>query len=171
MVLGMSLAAFTLLHVLISLVGIAAGIPLVYGLLSAKKLPGWTLLFLVATVLTSVTGFLFPFEKVLPSHLFGVLSLILLAIAIFALYSKQLAGPWRWVYVVTALTSLYLNVFVGIVQSFLKVAPLHTLAPTGTELPFASAQAVLLALFVWIGVLAVKRFHLAPLMPTARRSA
>jgi hypothetical protein len=171
MILGMSLAAFTLLHVIISLIGIVSGIPVVYGLLSSKPLPGWTALFLATTILTSVTGFFFPVDSIKPSHIFGVISLVVLALALLALYSYKLAGAWRKVYVVTALLALYLNSFVLIVQSFLKAPFLHALAPTGTELPFASAQGVLLVLFVWLGVLAVKKFHVTPLMPNAGHSA
>jgi len=171
MILGMSIAAFTLLHVIISLVGIAAGVPVVYGLLAAKKLPGWTALFLASTVLTSVTGFFFPFKAFGPAHIVGTISLALLTVAILALYLYKLAGAWRWVYVVTAHASLYLNVFIGVTQAFQKIPALQALAPTGTEVPFASAQAAVLALFIWIGVLAVKRFHVAPLTPPVRRSA
>ena len=171
MVLGMSIAAFTMLHVVISLIGIAAGIPVVYGMLSSKKLPGWTALFLVTTILTSVTGFFFPVDSLKPSHVFGILSLVLLTLACIGLYGRKLAGAWRWIYIVSALTAFYLNVFVGIVQSFLKVSFLNVLAPTGTELPFASAQAVLLVVFIWIGVLAVRKFHVASFMPSGHRSA
>jgi hypothetical protein len=171
MILGMSIAAFTWLHVIISLIGIVAGIPVVYGLLSSKKLPGWTALFFATTILTSMTGFFFPVDGVKPSHVVGVISLVDLAVALLALYVYGLVGAWRWIYVVTALVGFYLNSFVLVAQSFLKVPFLNALAPTGTELPFASSQAALLALFVWLGVLAVKRFHKTPLMPSARHSA
>jgi hypothetical protein len=171
MILGMSVPAFTLLHVIISLIGIAAGVPVTYGLLSAKKLPGWTALFLVSTILTSVTGFFFHSKAFGPPHIVGVISLVLLGVALVALYGNKLAGSWRWIYVVTALTAFYLNVFVGVVQSFQKIPFLNALAPTGTELPFASAQAAVLALFIWIGVLAVKRFHVEPIISNVRRSA
>jgi hypothetical protein len=168
MVLGMSLANFTLLHVLISLVGVAAGLIAAAGLLLSKPLPGWTALFLATTILTSVTGFFFPFEKLLPSHIIGILSLVLLAIACLALYGKKLFGAWRWIYVVTAMLSLYLNVFVLIIQSFLKIGPLHALAPSvpPSEPPFAIVQGIVLLAFIVAGVVALKKFHPAPLNPT-----
>lgn len=159
MVLGMSLATFTLLHVGISLIGIATGFVAVYGMLNADRLAAWTAVFLATTVLTSVTGFLFPFEKLLPSHIFGIISLPLLAVAILGLYAFRLAGPWRWIYVVTALVALYLNTFVAVVQAFLKIPPISALAPTQSEPPFLIAQLLLLAIFVGLGVLAVRRFR------------
>ena len=159
MVLGMSLAAFTQLHVILSLVGIGAGIVVLFGMLGGKRLPGWTALFLATTVLTSVTGFLFPFQQLLPSHIVGIISLVALAIALFALYVRRLAGSWRWIYVVTAVFSLYLNCFVGVVQAFLKQPFLKPLAPTQTEPPFVIAQAMVLLIFVVLGFLAVRAFH------------
>jgi len=161
MVLGMSLATFTLLHVIISLVGIVSGLVVLYGLFGSRPMPGMTALFLVTTILTSVTGFLFPFDKLLPSHMIGILSLVLLAIACFALYSKKLIGAWRWIYVLTAMIALYLNVFVLIIQSFLKVGPLHALAPSvpPSEPPFAIVQGVVLLLFVAATFAAVRRFR------------
>src|SRR5664279_190018 len=117
MVLGMSLATFTLLHVIISLVGIVSGLVVLYGLFGSNRMSGMTAIFLVTTILTSATGFLFPFTQLLPSHMVGILSLVLLAVACFALYSKNLVGPWRWIYVLTAMISLYLNVFVLVIQS------------------------------------------------------
>ena len=122
-------------------------------------MPRWTAFFLVTTVLTSVTGFAFPFVKLLPSHILAVLSLIVLAIAIYALYSRKLAGGWRTAYVVTAIIEQYLNVFVLIVQAFMKLPPLKALAPTQTEPPFAIAQAVNLVAFLVLGYLATKRFQ------------
>jgi hypothetical protein len=159
MVFGMSLAAFTQLHVILSLVGIGAGIVVLFGMLGGKRLPGWTALFLATTVLTSVTGFLFPFRQLLPSHIVGIISLVALAIALFALYVRRLAGSWRWIYVVTAVFSLYLNCFVGVVQAFLKQPFLKPLAPTQTEPPFVVAQAIVLLIFVVLGFLAVRAFH------------
>ena len=159
MVLGMSLATFTLLHVVISLVGIATGFVVVYGMLNANRRPAWTAIFLATTVLTSVTGFLFPFEKLLPSHIFGIISLPLLAVAILGLYAFRLAGPWRPIYIVTALVALYLNTFVAVVQAFLKIPPINALAPTQSEPPFAVVQLVVLAIFIGLGVLAVRRFR------------
>src|SRR6202045_3286622 len=130
MVLGMSLSAVTNLHVVISLIAIVFGIIVMFGLLGSNRMPGLTAIFLLFTILTSATGFLFPFEKLLPSHMIGILSLVLLAIACIALYGMKLSGAWRGVYVVTAMISLYLNVFVLVIQGFLKIVPLHALAPS-----------------------------------------
>ena len=124
MVLGMSLATFTLLHVIISLIAIVAGLVVMFGMLGSQPQPGLTAIFLLFTILTSVTGFLFPFTQLLPSHMIGILSLVLLAIACVALYVMKLSGPWRWIYVLTALISLYFNVFVLVIQSFLKIPAL-----------------------------------------------
>jgi hypothetical protein len=157
MILGMSL--LTLVHVILSLVGIFAGLIVLFGMFGSKKLEGWTALFLATTVLTSVTGFLFPRDHILPSHIVGILSLVVLGIAIFALYSRHLAGSWRWIYIVGAVLALYLNVFVGVVQAFQKVAPLRSLAPTQSEPPFLIAQSVVLAVFVVLGVVAARSFH------------
>lgn len=164
MVFGMSLATFTLLHVVISLVGIAAGLIAMVGLLKSRPLPGWTALFLATTILTSVTGFFFPVEKLLPSHIIGILSLVLLAGSCLALYGQKLAGAWRWIYVLTAMAALYLNVFVLIIQSFLKIAPLHALAPSvpPNEPPFAIVQGIVLVLFVIATIAAVRKFRPAP---------
>jgi hypothetical protein len=165
MLLGMSLSTFTTVHVIISLLAIVSGlVAVLVGMLKADRMPRWTAFFLITTILTSVTGFMFPATKLLPSHIVGIISLLLLALALFALYGKHLAGTWRAMYVVTAVISLYLNVFVLVVQSFLKVASLHALAPTGTETPFKVAQGVVLLLFVAIGWAAVKKFRpaLAP---------
>ena len=134
-------------------------------MLNASRLATWTAVFLATTVLTSVTGFLFPFEKLLPSHIFGIISLPLLAVAILALYAFRLAGPWRWIYVVTALVALYLNTFVAVVQAFLKIPPITALAPTQSEPPFAIAQLLLLAIVVGLGVLAVRRFRPGTAVP------
>ena len=137
---GFLLSTYTTLHVVISLVAIAAGLVVMAGMLQGKRLPLWTSLFLWTTVLTSVTGFGFPFERFLPSHYFGFISLAVLAIAILAAYSFDFAGPWRWLYVISAVMALYLNVFVLIVQLFLKISFLQPLAPTQSEPPFAIAQ-------------------------------
>jgi hypothetical protein len=165
MVLGMSLATFTLLHVLISLVGIVVGLIAMAGLLKSRPLPGWTALFLVTTILTSVTGFFFPVDKLLPSHIIGILSLVLLAVACLALYVRKLSGAWRWIYVVTALSALYLNVFVLIIQSFLKIGPLHALAPSvpPSEPPFAIVQGIVLVFFIVVTIAAVRKFRPAPI--------
>jgi hypothetical protein len=159
MILGMSVSTFTTLHVIISLIGIVAGIVVLLGMLGGRKLDGWTAIFLATTVLTSVTGFLFPFTKLLPSHVFGIISLVVLAIALLALYGLHLDGPWRWIYVATAVLALYLNVFVGVVQAFQKLAFLQPFAPTQTEAPFIVAQVAVLAIFVVLGFVAVKRFQ------------
>jgi hypothetical protein len=153
MVLGMSLATLTLVHVVISLIAIVAGLVVMFGLLGSKQMPGLTVIFLLFTILTSVTGFMFPFKELLPSHIFGIISLILLAIACIALYVMKLSGAWRPVYIVTAMTSLYLNVFVLVVQSFLKIPALQALAPSVPPAPpsgpvFAVVQGIVLVLFV-----------------------
>jgi hypothetical protein len=159
MVLGMSLSTFTAVHVAISLIGIVSGFIVMYGFLVGKRLDAWTGLFLSSTILTSATGYLFPFEHLLPSHILGVLSLIALAIAVLARYAKHMAGAWRAVYVVTACIALYFNVFVLVVQSFLKVPSLQQLAPKGSEPPFAIAQGTVLIVFVALTTFAVKKFH------------
>ena len=135
-------------------------------MLIGKRLDGWTSIFLTTTVLTSVTGFLFPFEGLKPSYIVGGISLLVLAIAIWARYGGRLAGPSRWIYVVTAAVALYLNCFVAVVQSFLKIPALHALAPTGSEPPFLIAQLLVLAIFVWLTWRAAKRFHVAPMRST-----
>src|SRR5450759_372558 len=129
MILGMSLSTLTTVHEVISLIGIVSGIIVMFGLLGSNRMPGLTAIFLLFTILTSATGFLFPFEKLLPSHMIGILSLVLLAIACLALYGMKLSGAWRWIYAVTAMIALYLNIFVLIIQSFLKVPALTALAP------------------------------------------
>jgi len=167
MILGMTTSTFTLVHVLISLSGIASGFVVVYGLLTGKRLDGWTAIFLTTTILTSVTGFFFPVEHVLPSHVVGAISLAVLAIALLARYGRHMQGSWRWIYVVCATVALYLNVFVAVVQSFLKIPPVHALAPTQKEPPFLFAQLGVMAIFVVIGVLAVKKFRIAPIAVAA----
>lgn len=162
MVFGMSLQTYTLIHVLISLAGIGPGVVVMYGLLTGKRLDRWTALFLTTTVLTSVTGFGFPFRGVTPAINLGIISLVVLAIAIVARYSLHLAGAWRKTYVVTAALALYLNVFVLVVQSFAKVPALRAMAPTQKEAPFVVAQLVVLALFVALTIFAVKRFRSEP---------
>ena len=161
MVLGMSLATFTMVHVIISLIAIVSGIIVMFGLLGSNRMPGLTAIFLLFTILTSATGFLFPFDKLLPSHIIAILSLVLLAIACLALYGMKLAGAWRWIYAVTALVSLYLNVFVLVIQGFLKVPALHALAPSvpPAEPPFAVVQGVVLVFFVVVIIGAVRRFR------------
>ena len=161
MVLGLSLATFTLVHVVISLVGIASGFIVLIGLFSSNRMSGMTALFLLTTILTSATGFLFPFTELLPSHIIAIISLVLLAIACIALYGMKLLGRWRPIYVVTAMVSLYLNVFVLVTQAFLKVPALHALAPSvpPSEPPFAVVQGIVLVLFVLATIRAVRRYH------------
>lgn len=159
--------AFTLFHVAISLIAIVAGLIVLYGLLTANRMAGMTLVFLVTTIATSATGFFFHRDHLLPSHIVGIISLVVLALTTFALYGARLRGFWRPIYVIGAVVSLYLNVFVLVVQSFLKVPALHELAPNGSEPPFAVAQGILLIAFIVFGVLAVKRFH--PAMTAGNR--
>ena len=159
MILGLSFENFTLLHTVISLIGILSGLIVLYGMLEGQNFPTMTALFLATTVLTSVTGFLFPFTSLLPSHIVGVISLVVLAAAIAALYVFRLDGAWRWIYVISAVLSLYLNVFVGVVQSFQKLSFLQPLAPTQSEPPFIIAQTAVLLIFAVLGFLAVRRFH------------
>jgi len=154
-----NIITFTLIHVVLSLVGIFAGLVVVGGLVAGKRLDGWTGIFLVTTVLTNVTGFGFPFVTFLPSHGVGILSLLVLPFVFYARYGKQLAGSWRRVYVVGAVLTLYLNVFVLIVQLFRRLPALIAAAPTQKESPFVVTQLLVLALFVWLGREAFKRFH------------
>src|SRR6266850_5210524 len=155
----LGLTTFTQVHVVISLIAIVSGFVVAFGLLTAKRFDRWTALFLATTVATSVTGFFFPFHGVTPAIGVGIISLVLLAIAIFARYGRKLAGAWRWIYVVTAMTALYLNVFVLIVQLFQKVPALKALAPTQSEPPFLVAQLVALVLFVVLTIFAAIKFR------------
>jgi hypothetical protein len=166
MILGISTSTFTLVHVVLSLVGIFAGLVVLFGMFSSKRLTGWTALFLATTVLTSVTGFFFPFHGFTPAIGVGIISLLVLAVAIYARYSRQLAGHWRWIYVVTAVIALYFNVFVAVVQGFEKVPVLKAMAPTQTEPPFKVTQLVVLALFVVLGIVAAIRFRSEPIRAT-----
>ena len=159
MILGMSVYTFTWVHVILSLVGIFSGIVVVSGMLRAARFKGWTMLFLVATILTSATGFFFPSAAFGPPHAIGIISLAVLAAATLAAYAFQLAKFWRWIYVVGAVAALYFNVFVGVVQAFQKLPFLSPLAPTQTEPPFLAAQLLVLASFIMLGFLSVKRFH------------
>jgi len=161
MLLGMSLETFTLVHVMITIVGIGSGFGVLYGLLHSVWSGPWTAVFLLFTVLTNVTGLMFPFNGFLPSHAVAILSLVLLAVAIFALYVRHIAGPWRAVYIVTAMLSLYLNMFVLVAQMFQKMPQLKALAPNGSEPPFGITQGLVLVVFVWLIYQAVKRFRRA----------
>jgi hypothetical protein len=162
--LGMSLSTFTAFHVIISLIAIVSGLIVMFGLLGSNRRPTLTATFLLFTILTSATGFLFPFDKLLPSHMIGIVSLLLLGIACIALYVMKLSGAWRWIYVLTAMIALYLNVFVLVIQSFLKLGPLHALAPSipPSEPPFAVAEGIVLLFFVLVIIGAVRRFRPAP---------
>jgi hypothetical protein len=162
----MFLTAFTLAHVVISLVGIGSGFVVLYGLFTGKRFDFWTALFLLTTVLTSVTGFFFPFERFLPSHGLGLLSLLVLAVAIFARYSRHLAGAWRRTYVISAVIALYFNVFVLIAQLFMKVDALKALAPTQSELPFLLTQLFVMAVFVGFAIAAAIKFRTDPIRTT-----
>ena len=164
MILGMSLDTFVLVHVIISLIGIVAGLVVMFGMLGSNRMPGLTTIFLLFTILTSATGFLIPplvSEKLLPSHMIGILSLILLAIACIALYLMKLSGSWRWIYVLTALISLYFNVFVLVIQSFLKIPALTALAPGNppTGPVFAVVQGIVLVFFVVMIIGVWRRFR------------
>ena len=154
-----NLSPFTKLHVVISFIGIVSGLVVMSGLLVSRRFNGWTALFLISTVLTSVTGLFFPFNGVTPGIVLAIISLVLLAVAIVARYARHLSGAWRWIYVVTAMISLYLNVFVLVAQLFQKVTALNALAPTQSEPPFAVTQLVVLAIFVLLTILAAIRFH------------
>jgi hypothetical protein len=162
MVLGLSLSTFTFLHVLVSLVGIASGLVVILGLIAGKRLPRWTALFLATTALTSLSGFLFPFNGVTPGIVLGVLSLILLLVAVIALYRGRLAGAWRGTYVINATLALYFNFFVLIAQLFAKVPALKAIAPTQSAPAFGITQLIVMAIFVSLTVLAFKRFRGEP---------
>lgn len=175
MILGMSVAAFTQMHVIISLIAIASGIIVVLSMLNARLMPGMTTLFLIMTALTNVTALMFatPVDaphvigSLDPAKVIGVISLIFLALAILALYSYRLAGSWRGIYVISAMVALYFNCFVLVVQSFQKISFLHALAPTQKEPPFAVVQAILLILFVGLGIAAFRRFRPLRRVPAA----
>jgi hypothetical protein len=159
MILGMSTAAFTLIHVALSLIGMMAGAVVVYAMCKTKHWNSWTALFLSTTAATTATGFLFHSTKFGPAHVVGVISLVVLTLAILALYAYHLAGPWRWLYVVAALLALYLNVFVGIVQAFQKLPLLRPLAPTQSEPPFVVTQLVVLLVFIALGAVGLRKFR------------
>jgi hypothetical protein len=159
MILGMSIETFTLIHVVISLIGIGAGYVYLLGVLKGTHLNRWNTVFLVTTIATSVTGFLFPFVTLLPSHVFGAISLLVLAVAILALRTFDAPGAWRKTYIVCAAIALYLNSFVGMVQAFQKIPLLRSLAPTQSELPFAAAQLLLLVLMASLTTIACLRFR------------
>jgi hypothetical protein len=159
MMFGMSFSTFTSVHVIISLIAIFTGFIVLIGMFRMKRLNNWTALFLVTTVLTSLTGFLFPFGDLLPSHIVGIISLAVLAVAFLALYGYQLARSWRWIYVAGAVAALYFNVFVLIAQAFQKLPLLQPLAPTQSEPPFIVAQSLSLLVFIALGIAAARSFH------------
>ena len=161
MIFGM--APFTFFHVLLSLIGIFSGFIAVFGMIAGKRLDGLTALFLLTTALTSITGFFFPFHGVTPGIIVGIISLVILALAILARYLFHLAGVWRKVYAVTASIALYLNVFVLVAQHFMKVPALHVLAPTGSEPPFLISQVVVMAVFIVLTIAAAIKFRPEPL--------
>jgi hypothetical protein len=158
MVFGLELSTFTFLHVLISLIGVASGFIVMVELLRSNYHGNWTAIFLVTTIVTSASGFLFPFSKLLPSHIVGIISLALLAIAMFSFYVQRIHSIWRQIYVLTAMLSLYLNVFVMIIQGFLKIPVLNGLAPTQTEPPFLIVQGVTLVCFLAVIFVAAIRY-------------
>ncbi len=169
MILGMTTATFTFVHVLISLVAIGSGFIVLIGMVGAKRLDGWTGIFLTTTVLTSLTGFLYPIKELTPGLVIGSISVVILAIAILARYSFHLSGAWRWIYVITVSLALYFNTLVLVVQSFQKIGVLKALAPTQKEPPFVITQLVVLAIFIVLTALAVKKFRVAsPRIEVAR---
>jgi len=159
MILGMSLSTFTTLHVVLSLIGIAAGVVCLFALVGSRVPAGLTATFLGATVATSVTGFFFPNLKIGPPVIFGVVSLVVLTPVLLALYQYRLAGPWRWIYITGAAFALYLNSVVGVVQAFQKLAFLKPLAPTQSEPPFLVAQLVVLVVILGLTFFALRRFR------------
>jgi hypothetical protein len=159
MIFGMSISTYTLLHVLLSLVGIVSGVVVLRGLLAGKRLDGWTIVFLASAAATSVTGFGFPVDHLMPSHIVGVISLVALGIAIAGRYAFHLLGVWRQIYVIGAMIALYLDVFVGVVQAFEKIPALKAIAPKQSEPPFVLTQLLVLSLFVVLTIRAAKGFR------------
>lgn len=159
MILGMSLETFTFIHTFISLIGIATGLVVLVLMLWRRPIGGWNAMFLLSTMTTSITGFFFPFAMVGPPHIVGVISLVVLAVALWALHGRLLAGAWRMIYAIAAMLALYLNIFVGMVQAFQKLTFFNDLAPTQNEPPFLVAQAFVLGVFIVLGFLAVRRFQ------------
>jgi hypothetical protein len=157
MMLGFSI--YTWVHVLLSLVGLAAGFAVLQGLLTSERMGGWTATFLISTVATSATGFGFPYERFLPSHGVGAVSLVVLLFAILGLYVFRLAGAWRWIYAASAVIALWLNVFVTIAQVFNKVPALNAMAPTQSEPPFLITELVVMVIFMGLAIAAARKFH------------
>ena len=165
MILGLSAAAFTQLHVAISLIGLLSGLATVLAMATSRNLRAVTAVFLAATALTSLTGFFFHSARIGPPHIVGAISLVVLAVAIWARYGRHMDGIWRPVYIVTAVIALYLNAFVGVVQAFQKIPALNDLAPKGSEPPFVATQLVVLAVAAALGFIALRRFHPKPRPP------
>lgn len=165
MVFGMT--PFTFFHVVLSLIGIGSGLVVAWGLLKSNDMTGWTNVFLLTTIATSVTGFGFPFTRLLPSHVVGIISLVVLAAVLFARYGHHMQGVWRGIYVVGTIMALYLNCFVLVVQAFQKIPLLHVMAPTQSEPPFVVVQAAVLLAFIALGIVATRRFHAGPLASAA----
>ena len=160
MILGMSVETFTVLHVIISIAAILSGLVVVLAMIANRKADGGlAAFFLLTTILTSVTGFFFHSKAIGPPHIVGVISLVVLAVTLIAIYGRRLVGIWRGVFVITAVLALYLNCFVLVVQLFQKIPSLNAFAPTGTEPPFIAAQGATLVLFLVLGFLAFRRFH------------
>jgi hypothetical protein len=157
------LFAFTLFHTALSLIQLVSGIIVVFALMGSRDGGPWMPTYLVSGIATSVTGFMFPVSAFLPSHAFGILSLVLFAIILLARYKLHLAGAWRWIFTASLVLTVYLDAFVAVVQAFLKIPSLHALAPNGSEPPFAIAQGILLVLFIAFGIIASRSYH-----PTAR---
>ena len=162
----MVLQIYTIVHTLISLVAIFTGTVVVFGMLVSHRLDGWTKWFLITAVATTVTGFFFPFHGFTPAFTLGIITVPILAVTIYARYPKKLVGAWRWIYVIGAVTSVYFNLFVLVVQAFLKIPALHAMAPTQTEQPFKLTQLAVLALFVVLAIAAAIRFRIEPIRTT-----
>lgn len=169
MILGMSFLTFIRLHTIISLIGIFTGFIVIFGMMGGKRLAGWTGVFLLTTVLTTLTGYLFPFHGATPEFNIGVISTVVLIPALIAIYVKHLAGAWRSIYIVTAILAQWLNTFVGVVQLFRKIAFFNALAPTQKEPPFLIAQALVLVFFVVAAIVSIRKFH--PEAGGARKAA
>jgi hypothetical protein len=153
------LSTFTLIHTVLSLLALATGVIVVFGMIAGSRLGGLTAIYLLSSVATSAGGFGFPFDHFLPSHFVGLLSLALLLLAILARYVFHFAGSWRWIYVVSTVLSVYFLVFVAVVQAFLKVPALRALAPTQSEPPFAYVQGGVLIVFIVLTIAALRAFH------------
>jgi len=169
MILGMT--PFTFFHVVISLVAILSGLAILFGMMSGKRLDGWTALFLLIAVATDITGFMFPYHGFTPGIGVGIVSMVVLAIALFARYSRRMAGGWRRIYAITAVIAVYFNIFVLVAQFFEHVPSMHVLAPTGSEPPFLIAQVIVMVIFIALGIAAVKGFREGTTQSIDRRRA